>query len=217
MQRKTHKQHQERLKCCCWRKQRPPASNLTVRYANQEDTNQTAMLMTVEPTKVIRDTIRDDCDKQDSVKTRVDSVWNLTYNHTRIQNKFAASEVRIGPSDPVWTTFMVSTKRFGFYGPRKAENAKHSKTIKLGQFKNLSVNWCEKFIWKGWEKSTLLCGWKDLKAAGYSLAVVEVRKRMCNLSSYLCIWRSALPSCHDLFYSDEAWCQNLCLAAKTAC
>lgn len=52
---------------------------------------------------------------------------------------------------------------------------------------------------------------RDQKAAVQSHSL---RKRTCNLSSYLCIWRSAQQCCHDLFYSDEARCQNLCLAAK---
>lgn len=68
-----------------------------------------------------------------------------------------------------------------------------------------------KSLYQNDEKHSHLRMWP---ATVCSLSLVEMRKSICNLSSYLCIWRSARQCCHDLFYSDEAWCQNLCLAAK---
>lgn len=83
--------------------------------------------MMVEPTKIIR--IQSETIVANKTSGRC---VNPTSNHTPIQNKFAPSDVRIRPSQPAW--------RFVFYGPRKAENAKLSKRIKLGDFKKLSVN-----------------------------------------------------------------------------
>lgn len=78
-------------------------------------------------------------------------------------------------------------------------NIKHSEMIKQGLYKNLRVNRCEKLkTMRRIQASPCGC----VKAAVYPLSLVERRKRMCNLSSYLCIWRSARQRCHDLFYSE---------------
>lgn len=144
---------------------------------------------------------------------------NPTYNHACIQNKYVPNHVRVPPSDPAGLLGCVIQKEVWFLvGIIKLKKAKHSEIIKQGHFKNPSVNWCKKFLSKRWdhEKHSCFSKWlrKDLKAVVYFLSLVEMRKSMCNLSSYLCIWRSARQWCHDLFYGDEAWCQNLCLAAK---